>query len=824
MTEQVRALNAYNSFGIPAVMKEDIRRHLMSNLGTDPDRADSYRVFKATAYAVRDQLVKRWIETQRSYYDEHAKRVYYLSLEFLLGRLLSNCLINLGLEETCVEALKELGFSLEEVAEQEVDAGLGNGGLGRLAACFMDSIATLGMPAYGYGILYDYGMFIQDIVDGFQVEKPDNWLRQGNPWEIDRPDYLYTVEFGGWVEPYTDEGGRLRHRWHAAEKVQAMPCDILVPGYGTHNVINLRLWSAKATRDFNLEYFQKGDYVEAIEEKARSENISKVLYPSEEVRAGRRLRLKQEYFFVSATFQDIMRRFKKRHPDFSVFPDRVAIQLNDTHPAVAIPELMRLLVDQEQLGWEQAWDICQKSFGYTNHTVMPEALETWPVEIMGSVLPRHLEIIFEINRRFLEDVSARWPGDVERLRRMSIIQETPEKRVRMAHLAIVGSHSVNGVAAVHTEILKARVFPDFLEMFPGRFNNKTNGITPRRWLLQANPRLAELITEKVGPAWAADLTRLNELAPLADDPEFRARFRGIKRENKRRLAEYIGRECGLELDLDSIFDVQVKRLHEYKRQLLNLLHVVALYNRMKNGRPADFTPRSVIFGGKAAPGYHMAKLIIKLINSVAAKVNTDEALEGRLKVVFVPNYCVSSAEIIIPGADLSEQISTAGTEASGTGNMKFALNGALTIGTLDGANIEIADAVGRENIFIFGLDADQAVRLQAGGYEPLSYYREDGTLKTVLDQISSGLFCPEKPDLFKPITDSLLHGGDRFLVLADFRDYLRCQEEAARVFLDQEEWARRAVLNVARMDRFSTDRTIQQYADEIWRVTPVLVD
>ncbi|MEW6263410.1 MAG: glycogen/starch/alpha-glucan phosphorylase [Thermodesulfobacteriota bacterium] len=801
-------------------IKKDIRHHLLSNLGADPYRADAFRTFKALAFTVRDHLIRRWVQTQRSYYDENAKRVYYLSLEFLLGRLLSNCLMNLKLYDRARAALVELGFNWEDIEEQEVDAGLGNGGLGRLAACFLDSIATLALPGYGYGILYDYGMFHQKIVDGRQIEQPEKWLRYGNPWEVDRPEYLYLVRFGGRVEAYVDDKGRLQHNWVDTDDVMAMPCDVMIPGYGNDNVINLRLWSAKSTHDFNLEYFQKGNYIQAVEDKAISENISKVLYPSEEVIEGRTLRLKQEYFFVAATFQDIVRRFKKRGRSWQYFPDLVAVQLNDTHPTLAIPELMRILVDEEEVGWEDAWEICVKTFGYTNHTVMPEALETWPVDLVERVLPRHLEIIYEINRRFLDDVTARYPGDLERLRRMSLIQETPERRVRMANLAVIGSHSVNGVSAVHTGIIKTDVFKDFYDLYPERFNNKTNGVTPRRWLLQANPGLAGLINGRIGQDWIVELDRLRDLIPLAQDPMFRAKWWDVKFQNKKRLAQYILEKGGPSLNLNTLFDVHVKRMHEYKRQLLNVLHVITMYNRLRDGR-GDITPRTVIFGGKAAPGYKMAKLIIKLINAVAEKINRDEAVDDRLKVAFVPNYSVTGAEIVIPGAELSEQISTAGTEASGTGNMKFSLNGALTVGTLDGANIEIMEAVGRENIFIFGLTTAEVNELRARGYNSWDYYHGDEELKRALNQIAGGDFSPDQSDLFQPIVDSLLSWGDRFLVLADYRAYIRAQEEIGRAYLDQENWTRRSILNVANMGRFSTDWVIRQYAEEIWKVKSI---
>lgn len=798
--------------------RQDMRRHLMSTLGADPLRVDEFRCFKALAYTIRDHLVKRWVETQRSYYDHHAKRVYYLSLEFLLGRLMANCALNLQMEDSCRDAVNALGYDLEKLEEEEFDAGLGNGGLGRLAACFLDSMATLGIPAYGYGIRYDFGMFQQSIVNGYQVEKPDYWMRYGNAWEINRPEHLYEVNFGGRVNSHVDEQGWLQYDWIDTEKVMAMPCDILVPGYANGNVINLRLWAAKSTQEFNLEYFNRGNYVEAVEAKARTENISKVLYPSEEVREGRELRLKQEYFFVSATFQDILRRFTKKHTDFNLFPERIAIQLNDTHPAIAIPELMRILIDEEHLAWDQAWHICVSTFAYTNHTVMPEALETWPVELMGRILPRHLQIIFEINSRFLADVAARFPDDPDKLTRVSLIQEVPERRVRMAHLAIVGSHSVNGVAQIHTEILKKDVFRDFHEIFPGRFNNKTNGVTPRRWLRQSNVPLSELISDKIGPDWIVDLDRLRGLADLTSDEEFTTRWREVKNYNKMRLAEFIVKKTGLAINVDTIFDVQVKRIHEYKRQLLNILQVITLYNRLKNNPAMDFTPKTVIFGGKAAPGYWMAKKIIKLINSVAEVVNRDPVVSDRLRVVFMPNYSVSSAEKIIPAADVSEQISMAGTEASGTSNMKFALNGALTIGTLDGANVEIREAVGANNIFIFGMNADEVNDFKRQGYDPWSYYQADHELKTTLDMIREGAFSPKEPDLFRPIVRSLLEEGDRFLVLAEYRSYLECQELIGREYRDRESWTIKSILNTANMGQFSSDNTIRQYAEDVWKV------
>lgn len=801
------------------VLRESIVRHLQSTLGIDPDLAERPSMFQALAYAVRDRLIERWLETQRSCYELLVKRAYYLSLEFLPGRFLRNYLLCLGMEEEANVALSGLGWDLEDIEEEEWDAGLGNGGLGRLASCFLDSMATLQLPGYGYGIRYDFGIFHQKLVDGYQQEECDNWMRQGSPWEIQRPEVLYRVQLGGRSEAYQDSAGRLRYRWVDADSVMALASDILIPGFGGEYATHMRLWVARSSFEFNLAQFNLGDYVGAVEAKVVSENISKVLYPNDEVAPGRELRLKQQYFFVSATLQDILRRFRKQHQDWSSFPDFVAIQLNDTHPSLAVPELMRLLMDVEDLGWDEAWRICERTFGYTNHTVLPEALETWSVDLLGRLLPRHLEIIFEINQRFLDHVRERFPSDPERLGRVSLVQEGNPKRVRMAHLAIVGGHAVNGVAALHSDILRRELFRDFEEIFPGRIRNVTNGITPRRWLRQANPALSLLITEAVGPTWLTDLDRLQDLGPLSEDPAFRDGWIRARRENKQRLARYVLRKMGLGVNPDTMFDVQVKRIHEYKRQLLNALHVVALFNRIKDAPQAEFTPRTIVFAGKAAPAYRQAKLIIKLINSIAAVVNVDPDVRGRLRILFLPNYCVSQAEKVIPAADLSEQISTAGMEASGTGNMKFALNGALTIGTLDGANIEIVNEVGRENIFIFGLTADEVVARRARGGDSREFYDRDGDLRRVLEMIGGGAFSPDQPRLFQPIVQSLLEWGDFFQVLADFRAYLLAQDEVSRLYGDPDEWARRSILNCARMGRFSSDRAILEYADGIWDVS-----
>ncbi len=800
-------------------LKEDIRKHMFAFLGKDIARAGIHDYYKALAYTMRELMAEHWIRTQRSYYDRSSKRVYYLSLEFLVGRSLKNNVLCLGMEQQVREALTGMGQDYEEVTEAEWDAGLGNGGLGRLASCYLDSMATLGIPGYGYGIRYEYGIFHQSIQDGWQVERPDNWLRFGNPWEYDRSGYLFPVQFGGRVNAYTDDQGRLRHVWEAGDKVMAMAYDMMIPGYKNGNVINMRLWSAKSSRDFDLEFFNSGAYLRAIEDKAKSENISKVLYPTDSFVEGQELRLKQQYFFVAATFHDITRRHLKHHQHFDDLPDLVAVQLNDTHPAIAIAELMRILVDDHLLPWERAWKICVGTFAYTNHTVMPEALETWPVDLMTRVLPRHMELIYEINRRFLDDVRKAYPGDEGRLSRLSLIGEDFGKRVRMANLAVLGSHSVNGVSALHSDILKSSTFRDFNEMFPERFNNKTNGVTPRRWIRQCNPDLSALITEAIGTGWVSNLARLEELKPFAEDKEFRARWGKVKEGNKKRLADYARHKINKDLDPASLFDVQVKRIHEYKRQLLNVLHIISLYDDLRAGKPGpDLAPRTVIFGGKAAPGYRMAKLIIRLIHAVADAVHREPKAVGALNVAFLPNYCVSNAEKIIPGTDLSEQISLAGTEASGTGNMKFAMNGALTIGTLDGANVEIRERVGPENFFLFGMTTPEVNAHKARGYNPWDYYQKDDTLHRVIDLIASGHFSPLQPELFRPIVDSLLKDGDRWMLLADFRAYVDTQKQVSRLYQNRDLWIKKSILNTAGMGYFSSDRAIAEYAKDIWGV------
>jgi len=799
-------------------LKEDIKHHIMTTMGNDfyPPRKDTY--YNGLAYSVRDRLVTRWLNSQRSFYDRSAKRVYYLSLEFLPGRFLMNYVTNMQLNKACEQSLEETGFTLEEIEEQEWDAGLGNGGLGRLASCYMDSMASLNIPAYGYGIMYDYGIFYQTIVDGYQVEQCDNWVRWGNPWEFKRRGFLYNVQFYGRSEHYKNSAGKRCYRWVDTLDINAMACDILIPGYGTQNVNNMRLWAAMSSQEFSLREFNQGDYMGAMQSKVLTENISKVLYPSDEKEVGKELRLKQQYFFVAATFQDIMRRFKKHNADFKLLPERVAVQLNDTHPAIAIPELMRLLLDEEGLEWHRAWEISVKTFAYTNHTVLPEALETWPVRLISRLLPRHIEIIYEINRQFLSMVEKRYPNKPELLRRVSIIEDGPEQTVRMAHLAIVGSHTVNGVAGLHSRIIKEKLFHDFDIIFPGKIINVTNGVTPRRWLLQVNPALSSLITDTIGSDWITDLDQLKKLIPHAESPEFREKWRQVKLKNKARLVKYIKRKVGMDVNPDTLFDVHVKRIHEYKRQLLNIFHVITLYNRIKNAPDKEIVPRTVIFGGKAAPSYVQAKLIIKLINSVADLVNNDPDVNHMLEVVFLPNYCVSQAEKIIPATDLSEQISTAGLEASGTGNMKFALNGALTIGTLDGANIEMMEEVGQDNIFIFGLTAKEVETKRAQGYDPWAYYNSDEELRTTLDMVRFNHFIPGEPNLFLPIWNSLMTQGDKYFVLADFRAFIQAQDKVRALYLDQEQWTRCSILNTANMGKFSSDRAVREYARDIWHI------
>ena len=801
--------------------KKAFTDHVHHTLARDGNTVTDHEKFLAISYSVRDRLIERWIKTQQTYYDKDVKRVYYLSLEYLIGRTLGNSVLNLDVEGAVMESLEKLGMSLEELREQEVDAGLGNGGLGRLAACFVDSMATLELPATGMGIRYEYGMFNQRIRNGGQEEHPDNWLRLPNPWEIARPGNSMSVPFYGHVQTWQDEHGNNRAKWIPGDVVIALPYDTPVPGFRNNTVNNLRLWSAKSADDFGLSYFNSGDYMAAVADMEISETISKVLYPNDSSMNGKELRLKQQYFLCSASLQDIIRRYKKTHDSFDGFEDKVAIQLNDTHPAISIPEMMRILIDEENQTWERAWDICNNVFAYTNHTLMPEALEKWPVSLFERLLPRHIGIIYEINSRFLRQVSMKWPGDMERLGRMSIIQELPEKCVRMGYLSIVGSHSVNGVAALHTDLLKSYLFKDFFEMWPEKFNNKTNGVTPRRWVRKSNPLLSTLVSSKIGEGWIKNLDEIKKLEKLATDAAFQKSFMDVKHQNKVRLAEYLKKHQDVTIDPNTMFDVQVKRIHEYKRQLLNILHAIHLYIKIKEGYKT--VPRTIMIGGKAAPGYWMAKQIIRLANSVAGMINTDPAVKGKLKMVYLENYRVSFAERIIPAADLSEQISTAGTEASGTGNMKFAMNGAVTIGTLDGANVEMLEEIGDESMFIFGLTVDQVLALQAKGYKPSDYIAADPDLKRVLDLIASGFFCPESPEMFKPIVDNLTN-NDQYLLCADFRSFVDCQEKVSKAYANPKTWAKMAILNVARMGKFSSDRTILEYNREIWKAPQVSIE
>jgi starch phosphorylase len=797
-------------------LKHSISDHVTYTLARDRARATERDVYMSTAWSIRDQLAERWASTQAAYRQNDAKRVYYLSLEFLMGRTLGNALINLGLDGPTAEALADLGYQLEELEEREPDAGLGNGGLGRLAACYLDSMATLEIPAYGYGIRYEHGIFKQKVVDGRQVEKPDNWLHDENPWEIARPERTYTVKFYGRVEGVPDEKERIHYRWVDTQDVLAMAYDTPVPGYCNHTVNTLRLWAAKATEEFDLEGFIRGNYIAAVEAKTQSETISKVLYPPDDTGQGKELRLKQQYFFVNATLQDILRRYRRERKTFVDFPEKVQIQLNDTHPAVAIPELMRLLMDEEGMEWNEAFDLARRTFAYTNHTVLPEALETWSVELFGRLLPRHLDIIREIDRRLRHRVADTFPRDPERVERMAIISGG---QVRMAHLALAGSHTVNGVAELHTRILQDRIFRDFHELWPERFTSVTNGVTQRRWLLKANPALSDLITESVGDGWIVDLPRVRGLEAHLDDAGFRHHWRAIKAANKVELARMVEKEAGVRIDPRALMDVQVKRMHEYKRQLLNALRLVDLYLRLKDEPGLDVVPRAVLFGGKAAPTYWTAKLVIQLIHAIAEKVNGDPVVSRKLQVAFIPDYRVSLAEKIFPGSDLSEQISTAGYEASGTGNMKFALNGALTIGTLDGANVEIAEAVGPGNIFIFGLTAGEVAAHQARGYNPREHVARSPRLERVLGYLASGSLSPEEPGRFRPLVDSLLH-RDEYMLMADFDAYLAAQDEVDAAYRDEEGWTRKSILNVARCGFFSSDRSVKEYVDRIWKLKP----
>ncbi|KAF0118791.1 MAG: starch phosphorylase [Rhodospirillaceae bacterium] len=804
-------------------IKKELMHFMIHVVGADPMYGTEENWFYALAFLVRGRLSELYIRSARTQYDRDTKRTYYLSMEFLNGRSLVKQLYDLRIIDNVRTALEGVGVDLDAIAELEFDAALGNGGLGRLAACLLDSMATHGYPGFGYGIRYAFGMFSQRIESGQQVEQPEQWLRHGNPWEYPRPEVVYPVRFHGHVLRFKNADGKEICQWVDTDDVIAMAYDVPVSGYGSPTVSNLRLWTARATRDFDLSYFNQGNYIDAVRDKTTSENLSRVLYPADTTLMGQELRLKQEYFFVSSSLQDIIARFKRTHATLDLLPDRVAIQLNDTHPALSVAEMMRLLTDIHGYRWEQAWEMTSRTFCYTNHTLLPEALETWPISMLESVLPRHLEIIYQINHRFLQQVKYAFPGDAGVLRRMSLIDDD-SRRVRMAHLAIVGSTRVNGVAELHTNLMCQTIFADFHRMWPHKFVNVTNGVTPRRWLLQANPGLSKLVSEQIGEEWITDLSSLRELESHVNDSAFLDRFRGIKLDNKNRLAQLIHTRLGVRVDPNAMFDVHVKRIHEYKRQLLNVLNVIGRYNRLRDCRNVEtLAPRTVIFAGKSAPGYYMAKLIIRLIHDVAEMVNNDPKVGDMMKVVFVPNYNVSLAEIIIPGSDLSEQISTAGTEASGTGNMKFALNGALTIGTLDGANIEIRESVGNDNFFEFGLTADEAQDLRLQGYDPWQFYRRNPDLTRVLDMIGQGFFSPGEPDRYRPVFDSLLKGGDHYLLLADYASYVACQERVDATFMNARDWARRAALNVANMGHFSSDRTVHTYAKDVWSIKPFVL-
>jgi starch phosphorylase len=803
-------------------IKKSIQNHLTYSIGSPPPVANRQNYYKAIALAVRDILQRHWIETVQTFFEQDLKVACYLSAEFLMGPHLGNNLLNLGIENEVFQAVSELGFDLDELLAEEEEPGLGNGGLGRLAACYLDSLATLERLALGYGIRYEFGIFDQEIHDGWQCEITDKWLHRGNPWEIAKPDVTYYVNFGGYTEFYRDDAGAERVRWIPDRVIKGMAYDTPIQGYRVNTCNTLRLWSSEACESFDFQTFNTGDYYTAVGEKVFSETLTKVLYPNDEPEIGKRLRLAQQYFFVSCSLQDMLHLLDILGQPPQRFPEKFAVQLNDTHPSIAVAELMRLLVDERRLPWDEAWDITVRTFGYTNHTLLPEALETWPLPLFREMLPRHLDIIYEINARFLGAVREKYPRDEERIKRLSLIDENGEKRVRMAHLACVGSHSINGVAALHSDLLKRNVLKDFYELWPERFNNKTNGVTPRRFMILANPELAELITATIGDGWTTRTEKLRKLEPFAENALFRREWRLVKQANKQRLAEYILQTTGIELDPGWLFDVQVKRIHEYKRQHLNILHVITLYNRLKRNPGISVTPRAFIFGGKAAPGYFIAKRIIKLINAVGEVVNNDPDVNSYLRVAFVPNFNVQNGQLIYPAADLSEQISMAGKEASGTGNMKFTLNGALTIGTLDGANVEIREEVGEDNFFLFGLTTEEAVRLQQQGYRPYDYVEQNPELAEAIQLIASGHFSNGDTEVFRPLVDNLCQ-SDPFLVFADFTDYVACQDKVAGVWQDPEKWTRMSILNTARAGKFSSDRAIREYCDEIWNVPQVPV-
>lgn len=804
-------------------LTREFLRHLFYTQGRPLEMATPNDLYMALAHTVRNQLLERWLHTVQNYDKPGIRIVSYLSAEFLLGPHLENNLVNLGIYDEARRAMEDLGLDFRNIIEQEEEPGLGNGGLGRLAACYLDSLATLEIPAVGYGIRYEFGMFDQEIREGWQVEVTDPWLHLGNPWEIHRPEIAYYVKWGGHTESYHDDQGNYRMRWIPGREVKGTAYDTPIAGYRVNTCNTLRLWRAEAVESFDFQEFNVGDYYGAVNEKVVSETVTKVLYPNDEPEAGKRLRLAQQYFFVSCSLQDMLRLHRLMGGKPETFHEKVAIQLNDTHPSIAVAELMRLLVDKHQIEWEQAWHVTQSTFCYTNHTLLPEALEKWPLPLFGSLLPRHLEIIFEINRQFLDELRVRYPGDDQRLSRMSLIDETGERYVRMAHLASVGSHAINGVAELHSELLKRDVMRDFHEYMPEKFTNVTNGVTPRRFMVVSNPKLSRLISSRIGEDWIRNLQELRGLESSADDPNFQKEWQRIKWENKQDLALLIRERTGIAVDANSLFDIQVKRLHEYKRQHLNVLHIITLYNRLKHDPKLKVVPRTFVFGGKAAPSYFMAKLIIKLITGVGEVINTDPDVAGRLKVVFFPDYNVKNSKFIYPAADLSEQISTAGKEASGTGNMKFALNGTLTIGTLDGANIEIREEVGADNFFLFGLTAEQVYELKAKGYNPKQVYDSDPELMEAVDRISSGSFSQGDKNLFKPLVDSLLY-GDPYLLFADYRPYVEAQEQVSLAYEDPAKWTRMSILNVARMGKFSSDRSIKEYCNKIWKTHPLPVE
>ena len=813
---KLRSISRFDYLGMDsASLVKQLNQRLHYTVGQTPAKANNRSWYQTLAYVVRDKLLDRWYQCAAEFNKKGTRHVYYFSLEFLLGRLLQNALINLDCEKETRQALIKLGINLEQIRDCEPDAALGNGGLGRLAACFLDSMASLGIPGFGYGIRYEYGMFNQRIENGYQVEHPDSWLRYGNPWEIPQPDLIYPVRFYGHIEDTHDGNGKVHHQWCNTQDVMAMAYDMFIPGYANNHVTRLRLWSAKSSRDFDLGYFNEGDYIKAVQDKTASENLSRVLYPDDSTEVGRVLRLQQEYFFVSAALQDILRKFFEQYSDLTLLSKQVAIQLNDTHPSIAVPELMRLLMDEHQLEWDMAWDICTSTFSYTNHTLMPEALENWPVSLIEKLLPRHMQIIYEINKRLIAQVRKDFPDDYDRPRRVSLIDETGDREVRMANLAVVGSHKVNGVSQLHTDLLRSNLFSDFNEIYPDKIVNLTNGINPRRWLRLINPELSRLISKTIGSDWVKNLDSLRNLADFCENKRFQERYSNAKLHNKEQLACLIEKHLGIPVNPKSLFDVHIKRIHEYKRQLLKVLHVITLYNQLCDNPQSDLVARTVIISGKAAPGYLLAKQIIKLINDIAGVINNNPATNNKLKLVYIPNYDVSTAGDIIPATDLSEQISLAGTEASGTGNMKLALNGALTIGTLDGANVELRDHIGVDNIFIFGLTTDQAAYINASNYKPREYLRKNQKLARAIDMIEEGYFSVDDPKRHYPIVDALTR-SDPFLVLADFDAYLEAQSRVELCYNNKFEWIKKSILNVSGMGYFSSDRTIREYSQKVW--------